>query len=388
MRKSFSIFLLLILWIFPQFHCSIKNPVHTEKLSPEIASPVLSDSVLYLDGTSPILFSVHVEDPQGLEDIDRVVYEIYDSVQLVSQNLMRNDGTQGDVLPHDGRFTGKVTSQLVGGRPGRFRIGCVALDRAGHCSDTLYFYFRTICGAPNFPPQILSVGCPDTLTTESRTQVILSALLQDPNGLADVDSVYCDIVLPYEILPAASIQLYDTGMHGDEQSSDGIYTYQGDLSETLIRAGMYRFRFRAKDKHSAESLPVVRFVSLVMPNRPPVLTNLSAPDTVSRNIGRPFTLSIQVEDPEGLGDILRVYFHVTKPNGLPSEGNPFAMYDDGDVIQHGDAVAGDGIYSRTIVISPQNDLGVYRFDFYAEDRSGALAGPLTHLMTIVDVVVE
>lgn len=388
MQKQFFIFVPLVFWIFLLFHCSIKNPVHTEKVNPEIASPVLSDSVLYVDGDPPLIFSVHVEDPQGLEDIDQVVYQISDSVQVLTQHLMWDDGTRGDLLPKDGRFTGQMTPQMISRRAGNFRIGCVAFDKAGHGSDTVYFHIKAIPGVPNFPPHILRVMIPDTLTTENWTHVVFSAVVQDSNGLTDVDSVYCDIVLPYEMTPKKRIQLDDTGMHGDQMALDGIYTYQGDISEVLIRSGLYRLRFQAKDKQGAKSLPLVRFLSFVIPNRPPVLGNLSAPDTISRNIGKPLTLSIHVEDPEGLGDILRVYFNVTKPNGLPSEGNPFALYDDGDTIQHGDLVAGDGIYSRTIVISPQNDLGVYRFDFYAEDRSGALAGPLTHFITVVDWVLE
>lgn len=387
MRKPLFILVLFIFWIFLQFQCSIKNPVHPEHVIPEIAFSVVSDSVLYLDGTSPITFSVHVKDPQGLEDIDQVRYEISDSVQVLIQNVMWDDGTQGDVLPRDGQFTAQVTSQMLSGRSGYFRIGCVAWDKAGYSSDTLYFYFRVVHGNPNLPPQILNVVIPDTLTQQNGP-LLLSVVVQDPNGLTDVDSVYCDIVLPYEITPKIRIYLYDTGTNGDEIPSDGIYAYQGDISEFMTRPGKYRFWFQAKDKSATESLPVVRLVSLIIPNRPPLLKNLSAPDTISRNIGRPFTLSIQVEDPEGLGDILRVYFNVTKPNGLPSEGNPFAMYDDGDEIHHGDLVGGDGIYSRTIVISPQNELGVYRFDFYAEDRSGALAGPVSHWMTVVDMVVE
>ncbi|MFA4923284.1 MAG: choice-of-anchor X domain-containing protein, partial [Ignavibacteriaceae bacterium] len=50
-----------------------------------------------------------------------------------------------------------------------------------------------------------------------------------------------------------------------------------------------------------------------------------------------------------------------------------SLYDDGNYSGNGDAVAGDGIFSRVLSISPTNQKGTYRFDFEAKDRGGLVS---------------
>lgn len=115
-----------------------------------------------------------------------------------------------------------------------------------------------------------------------------------------------------------------------------------------------------------------------------VIENVSAPDSVQTgNVS--LTLYATVQDPNGLNDIQRVYFTVTKPDGTPSTGNPFPMYDDGgsgsaagDVNQ----TAGDGIYTLGINLSSSNPLGTYTFTFYAVTRSGITSSPVVHQITV------
>ena len=79
-------------------------------------------------------------------------------------------------------------------------------------------------------------------------------------------------------------------------------------------------------------------------NNPPVITEISAPDTVTIQAQSvTIDLSVHVEDPSGLKDINRVFFNTYRPDGSPAQGNPFTMYDDGSLIVHGDAVAVDAI---------------------------------------------
>ena len=118
-------------------------------------------------------------------------------------------------------------------------------------------------------------------------------------------------------------------------------------------------------------------------NDPPVLSNLVAPDTVSRSqIPNNFLLAVEVSDPQGRDDISKVYFNTFKPDNSPSSGNPFYMRDDGS--QGVDQNANDGIYSLRIEISPQNQLGNYRFEFEAVDKSGAKSDKITHIITVVE----
>lgn len=121
-------------------------------------------------------------------------------------------------------------------------------------------------------------------------------------------------------------------------------------------------------------------LTIVRLNQPPVLSNLQAPDSVALDNTQQFILlQIEARDPNGQNDIRSVYFNSTRPNGTPSSGNPFAMYDDGT---NGDLVANDTTYSLMVVLPPTTTPGTYRFDFQAVDRSDSLSVPLTHFIAV------
>ena len=86
-------------------------------------------------------------------------------------------------------------------------------------------------------------------------------------------------------------------------------------------------------------------------------------------------------DSNGVNDIKEVYYIVYKPDGSTS-GAKLLLFDDGNIEDHGDLVAGDGIYSRLIQINETNDKGTYRFEFQAEDRSGDLSNIINHFVLI------
>jgi hypothetical protein len=80
-------------------------------------------------------------------------------------------------------------------------------------------------------------------------------------------------------------------------------------------------------------------------------------------------LNIKASDPDGQSDILKVFFNSFKPDGSPSIGNPFQLYDDGNEELNGDMIAGDGIYGLIIKLPANTTIGIYRFEFHAIDRS-------------------
>ncbi len=123
-------------------------------------------------------------------------------------------------------------------------------------------------------------------------------------------------------------------------------------------------------------------------NLPPIIDSVSAPDSIQVDSTHAilFDLYATASDPNGLNDIKYVYFDTFKPDGQPSTGNPFYMYDDGGASGNpadNDSVANDGIYTLRVQL-PALDaptppaLGTYVFKFYAEDRSGAISKPVSH----------
>jgi hypothetical protein len=303
----------------------------------------------------------------------------------VFQDTLADDGRNGDIIPRDGVYHGFLTPASVEGKTGSYRVGVAAEDRGRHLSDTLFAAFSAVDGVMNQPPVLSDPIVPDMLVLDSLKNVFFSIRAGDPQGLETIDSVNFQIFPPLSPVPTFQGSLRDDGTAGDLTAGDGIFSSRQDMSDVLKIQGTYSLRFEATDREGLKSSPVVVQIRVVRENAPPVLSNISAPDSVSRLSTPPFLISIRATDPQGLEDVKRVYFNTTKPDGSPSTGNPIYLFDDGT---QGDRIAGDGIFSRTVQIGPENDKGIYRFDFFAEDQSGTVSQPLTHNITVMDQLTD
>ena len=116
-------------------------------------------------------------------------------------------------------------------------------------------------------------------------------------------------------------------------------------------------------------------------NSPPIISNtVIDPDTVVVTQPTIIFTSVEASDPNGTTDILEVFFIVYRPDGT-TNGSRVQLFDDGSS-SNGDVTAGDGIYSRLIQVDQTNQKGTYRFEFQAEDRSGALSNIINHYVLI------
>jgi hypothetical protein len=362
--------------------CRVVNPV----LSPADA-PVLSraavPAILRLGDPSGMGISVRASDPQGVGNLESVRCFVFaaGNPNPVFKDTLRDDGMNGDVIPRDGEFFGRIAGVEISGKAGAYRIGFLAFNRDGLLSDTLAAGFRAEEGTIPSSPVIVGWTVPDSLSKEDLGSVHFSVQTEDPDGSGDLDSVFCDVYPPLQPNPIARLVLSELPLQSPLPYA--VFGYNGDLSKVLTISGTHAFRFQARDKAGLFSVPKVAQVMLVLPNQPPVLSELTAPDTVSRRQSKPILLSVRATDPQGQPDIRRVYFNTIKPDGTPGGGNPFAMVDDGT---NGDITAGDGIYSLEITISISNAPGDYRFDFYAADLAGAVSDVLTHVITVTDQI--
>ena len=119
----------------------------------------------------------------------------------------------------------------------------------------------------------------------------------------------------------------------------------------------------------------------------PKLLKVEVPDSIKIPDGATYNKALVkawVEDEDGLNDIKYVFFYSEKPDGSPgNEGYPLLMVDNGLPFfinnpweEAGDEVAGDGIYSLTVVIMNNNLPGRYYFTFYAQDKSDSLSNAI------------
>lgn len=363
------------------FGCETTVPTRILEVKPSL-SDLRIPAALYTESSQNHLVSVKVSDPQGLEDVAAVRYTIstFSGQSALQSGTLIDDGTQGDIIPKDGVYVGLLTAAFSAGQAGDFLISVQAEDRNQNKSELLSDTLRVKAGRENLPPVLSEPLIPNVLRADSVESALISVRVADPEGLSDIERVVYQIYPPTQPRPLLEEVLFDDGTHGDAFAADGIYSRQIDSGFAGGKPGLYSFRFEAKDRAGNKSNAPVGLVKLTRKNDAPVISNLKAPGQISRSSGQTFLLTVDAYDPQGLGDIDRVFFNSFRPDGSPATGNPFLMHDDG---QLGDVKAGDGTYSLTITISAQNATGDYRFEFQAVDKSGFESNKIIHIITVV-----
>lgn len=382
MKKIGKFILLLGLISLLFSECTIRYPTTEDAVDPVLSELVVTN-ILYLQSNIDYPLSVRVSDPQGLDDIQSVSYLIYPLNESIPvwEDTLHDQGVEGDIIPRDGLFFGNMSADFAQGQAAQYRIEVIANDLSNHLSNVLSDTLTVIDDQKNFPPVLSNPIFADTLTEDSLQNVFFSIQVEDSHGYSDIDSVY------FQIYPAFNPNFYflqslsDNGLNGDNIAGDGIYSFFGDLSDTLRTIGVHLIRYQAIDQRGLISQPIVSSFYIDGINGPPVLSQLVMPDTVSRSSGVPFLISVQATDPQSLADVKRVYFNMIQPDLTPFEGNPVPLFDDGN---YGDPTAKDGLFSLLINMSTETIKGIYQFDFFAEDYSGAVSDSLTHQLMIVD----
>lgn len=204
-----------------------------------------------------------------------------------------------------------------------------------------------------------------------------TAIVYDKDGQDDISETFC-----YVINPLRGTTLIQTKLSRMDDS-----TFYGTPEFNIQRkeAGICYVKIFSVDKSNFTSNEFYFNLNLYRGNRPPIISDLNAPDSVilqSQTIL--IKITIKATDPDGDNDIKAVYFNSFKPDGSPSSGNPFRMYDDGNANGiSGDEKAGDGIYSIIIQLPPNTQKGTYRFEFQAIDRAGATSNTITHFLVVL-----
>lgn len=202
----------------------------------------------------------------------------------------------------------------------------------------------------------------------------------------DINFVFCDVYSPDKNkLNNAPMYLLDNGnpLNGDITRNDNIYSCIFPLDSNQMN-GNYEVKFYVNDKFNKTNQAAVSIYNYNngKANIAPIISNtIVDPDTVVVTTTTLILTSVQVDDQNGLNDIEKVYFVVYRPDGT-TNGNQNLLYDDGNLSDHGDQTAGDGIYSLLIRISPSNSKGTYRFEFQAKDRGGKLSNIINHSVLI------
>jgi len=234
---------------------------------------------------------------------------------------------------------------------------------------------------PSYKSPILSnpYRSKDTVFTTSSAPIInfTASVMVNADGGGDIKSVTCKVFSPDNI-QLASYTMKDDGTMPDSTSGDGRYTCTVDITNiSCLLVGQYSIQLLAENSAGLTSNMIITSFPVVMTNnQAPIVWGLSSPDSIAipttgANVR---TLSINALDSNGFCDIRRVFFNSYRPDSSITGGSPFTMYDDGNILEHGDTTAGDGKFSLIIqVLSTQTTTGWYTFKYQAEDKSGLLS---------------
>lgn len=213
-------------------------------------------------------------------------------------------------------------------------------------------------------------------------KIAIVAQVRPPAGSQQSSSVLFSLFPGGSTTPLALGQLADDGSDPDQSRGDGTYSGWATFQIERVEIGTYQVEVTAEAQSGFRSNTLIVPLQIVRGNHPPLLSDLQAPDTIRlASHDQLLMLQVSASDPDGLGDIQRVLFNSYRPNGTPSSGNPFQMFDDGDD-SHGDLTRGDGIYSLTIVLPSTSQIGTYRFEFQAFDRSNEGSNVIVHPITV------
>ena len=362
------------------FGCKGNNEKNDRPEIFELAAP----DFIPIGLTNTIYLRLSVSDPQGLDDINKVFFTIEnpDNSLRPDTSLMHDDGLDGDITNVDCIYSFGVTSSNTPQEPGEYIYHFKALDNGDLYSETID-HLITIDESPNpyvydaVTPAYIQNGFPDTLG--------FYISVSDPQGLDDVDIVYFVIERPDSSLDPDTAFMTDDGLGVDSLSGDGVFSYGMAGPIEFSQTGDFIFRFGAidLDGHMSNAIEETFLIdNTAHPN--PYVYNLIGPDSLLRGSSLPVYYFLDVWDPQGIDDIDSVYYWVRRPDGT-SNGNHYTMYDDGELLDHGDSTAGDGIYSAgSQAPGLDNRSGNYTFYFTAWDNEGNQANTLFKIITAYD----
>ncbi len=364
----------------------------------EISAPVIEETpqivllqapqTVYQFPAQPAGIHVRASDAQGVSDLAGISLTVKRlNGSAINTREMADDGEGGDILAGDGQFFALIDTALTRNQTGEMVFEVVARDQSQNSSAAARDTVLVLAGVENRLPDILSVIVPQSVVIDTDYVFAFAARANDPDGVHTVRLVLMEVYPPAFARPARVDTLRDDGLQADSQAGDGIFSGGVPGNQIGNQCGLYELAFRAVDNTNGVGpayLQTLRAVGHLgsAQNLPPHVSSLNAPSSISRSaVPNTYVLSVLAEDPDaGCGDaIKRAFFNSFLPSGNPATGNPFAMRDDG---QGGDAVAGDGRYSLTIQITPQNATGTYRFEFQAEDLSGSLSDKIVHTLSV------
>ncbi|HRS91712.1 MAG TPA: hypothetical protein P5028_06650, partial [Candidatus Marinimicrobia bacterium] len=152
----------LFITILTLWTCENQSIVETVEPTPIIENLTLHYSEL----NHSLFIAAKVEDAQGWDNLDSVVFNLYrintiDSMNgiLFKSGKLSDDGPPRDIITQDGVFSYLIDSTELGSYEGYYRVFVQAYDADGNVSDSAT---ATELVQANSPPEIFLLSAPTT----------------------------------------------------------------------------------------------------------------------------------------------------------------------------------------------------------------------------------
>ncbi|GEM_PF-1892357 len=145
-----------------------------------------------------------------------------------------------------------------------------------------------------------------------------------------------------------------------------------ELRTTRATVGTFTVTIYAETETGLLSNTMTRNSTVFRDNKAPVILEVTAPDTIDTAVigeGISIVMTVFVDDPDGVEDVIRVQTTNTQPDGV--KVGPFIL-----------EKTEPGIFNISFTITPDAKKGTHRFEFIAFDRFGEQSEPYIHNLEI------
>lgn len=158
--------------------------------------------------------------------------------------------------------------------------------------------------------------------------------------------------------------LSDNGISPDLVQNDGIYSGNAQFQFERVLVGKLTLSIWSENNAGNKSNTYLLPLILMRLNHPPVISDLSAPDSLSLSITNTFYIQLKATDIDGQGDIKSVLRFTPSGKILPLQA------------------VNDSIYAEWVTLVPAPSVGPYLFHFRAVDRSNDTSNVIAHTILI------
>lgn len=212
----------------------------------------------------------------------------------------------------------------------------------------------------------------DTVFTTSANPLInfnTSVSVNTNNGSA-IRNVICSLTDPEGNLLG--------NFNMSDNSNSGIYSVTvNDSNISCLLVGNYKLEYIAENNSGLFSNLITSELRVVnTANQPPVISSTNLPDSVVRPVpgdSTLLTISVNVNDPDGLCDLKDVTFVTVRPNGVTLP--PIPMFNNQN---------GQFLFAAYVSFSSDpTSYGYYKYTFTAKDRSNVLSSSVTDSINFI-----